>query len=249
MEAEKPIVGGIDLSRWDPKTELGKKVKAKEITDIDDILMNGLKILEAEIVDALIPNLESDLLMIGQSKGKFGGGQKRVFKQTQKKTNEGNKPHFATVVVVGNRNGFVGAGYGKAKETVPSREKALRNAKLGLIKIRRGCGSWDCSCKEHHSIPFKVTGKCGSVILTLMPAPKGTGLIVETEVKKILMLAGITDVYARSLGQTRTKTNMITACMEALRKLVTTKVSAQDYAELNIVEGVPKASEADEKNG
>ncbi|HLD02891.1 MAG TPA: hypothetical protein VJC07_04290, partial [Candidatus Nanoarchaeia archaeon] len=59
----------FDSSNWNPKTSLGKKVKAGEITDIDEILDKGLKILEPEIVDMLVPNLESDLFQVGQSKG------------------------------------------------------------------------------------------------------------------------------------------------------------------------------------
>ena len=95
----------FDKEGWKPKTELGMKVKSGEIKNIDIILDNGLKMFESEIVDILLPDLETELLLIGQSKGKFGGGQRRVFKQTQKKTREGNKPHFSTFAVVGNKDG------------------------------------------------------------------------------------------------------------------------------------------------
>jgi small subunit ribosomal protein S5 len=233
-KAEKPT---FDKEGWKPKTSLGVKVKNGEITDIDQILDNGLKIMEAEIVEVLLPNIETDLLLIGQSKGKFGGGQRRVFKQTQKKTQEGNKPKFATVAVVGNRDGYVGVGYGKAKETVPAREKALRNAKLNLIKVRRGCGSWECGCKGGHSVPFEVEGKCGSVRIKIMPAPKGTGLCIEPECQKILALAGLTDVWSKTLGQTGTKINVIDACIDAIKKLVSTKIRPKTMDELGIVEG------------
>ena len=173
-EEAPPTVKEAEKEGWNPKTLLGKQVKAGKITDIDKILESGEKMLETEIVEILLPNLETDLLLIGQSKGKFGGGARRVFRQTQKKTKEGNKPSFATYAVVGDRNGHVGVGYGKSKETVPAREKAFRQAKLNMIKIRRGSGSWEARVNEPHSIPFKVTGKCGSVKVTLMPAPRGT---------------------------------------------------------------------------
>ena len=133
-----------EVEGWQPKTEIGKKVRNGEIKSVGEILDSGQRILEPEIVEFLIPDIESDLMLIGQSKGKFGGGQRRVFKQTQKKTQEGNKPKFATFAVSGNRDGIVGIGYGKAKETVPAREKAFRNSKLNVIKIRRGCGDWRC---------------------------------------------------------------------------------------------------------
>lgn len=221
---------------WEPKTELGRKVKNKEITNIHEILDNGLPILESEIVDLLVPDLENDLLMIGQSKGKFGGGQRRVFKQTQKKTREGNKPRFATIAVVGNRNGLVGIGYGKSRETVPAREKAFRNAKLNIIKISSGCGSWQCGCGTAHSIPFKVEGKCGSVRIMFMPAPKGTGLVAERECAKILELAGIKDVWSKTQGQTKTKMNLIYACFDALKNIMKTKVKEEDIKSLGIKE-------------
>jgi small subunit ribosomal protein S5 len=208
------------LAEWKPKTLLGRRVKAGEIKNIDEIL--GNKILEEQIIDSLI-KLDSDLLLVGQSKGKFGGGKRRAWKQTQRKTMEGNVPSFSSAVVVGDRNGHVGLGFGKAKETLPAREKAIRLAKLNLFKIARGCGSFDCLCQEPHTVPFKVEGKCGSSVIILSPAPQGTGLVVGDECKKILKLAGIKDVYGKTFGQTRTTINLAMACIEALKK--TTGVS------------------------
>ncbi len=205
------------LASWKPKTALGKKVKSGEIKNIDEILDAGYKILEAGISDSLL-NLKTDLIAIGQSKGKFGGGKRRIWRQTQRKTAEGNVPTFACMAVVGDEAGHVGIGYGKAKETLPTREKATRNAKLNIIKIARGCGSFACFCHEQHSIPFKVKGKCGSAQIILMPAPKGTGLVIEDECKKILSFAGIKDIYSKTLGQTRTKVNLAKACFAALKK-------------------------------
>jgi small subunit ribosomal protein S5 len=238
---------GEPLSEWKPKTSLGMKVQSGEIKDIKDILDNGLKILEPQIADTLLPSLETDLLLIGQAKGKFGGGKRRIFKQTQKKTREGNKPKFATAAIAGNKDGYIGLGYGKSKETVPAREKAIRNAKVNILKIRRGCGDWQCGCKEPHSIPFTVEGKCGSVIVRLIPAPKGKGLIIEEECGKILKLAGIKDVWSKTFGHTATKTNLIYACVDALAKLTSTKISATQMEKCGIVEGsAPKKDEKSE---
>ncbi len=233
----------FDKEAWKPKTSIGKKVKSGEISKIDELLDNGIKILEPEIVDALLPNLKTELLLIGQSKGKFGGGQRRVFRQTQKKTKEGNKPKFATYAVVGNNNGYVGIGYGKSKETVPAREKAIRNAKLNIIKIKRGCGSWQCSCGKPHSIPFNVEAKCGSSIIKIMPAPKGKGLCIEKECQKILNMAGIKDVWSKTKGQTKVKTNLVAACFDALKQLSSTRVQQRYYKSLNIVEGAIEKQE------
>ena len=203
------------LSSWKPKTFLGKLVKEGKIKDIDEII--GKRILEEQIVDSLV-SLESDLLLIGQSKGKFGGGKRRSWKQTQRKTMEGNIPSFSCGVVVGDKNGHVGLGFGKAKETLPSREKALRKAKLNIIKVNRGCASFDCLCQEKHTVPFRVEGKCGSSRIILYPAPQGTGLVIGDECKKILRLAGIKDVYSKTFGQTRTTINLAVACINALNK-------------------------------
>ena len=245
-ELEEEIVeevkkkGFFEKEAWKPRTSLGMKVKNGEINSIDYALDRRIKILEPEIVEALLPNLITDLLMVGQAKGKFGGGQKRIFKQTQKKTQEGNKPNFATFAVVGNEDGYVGVGYGKSKETVPAREKAIRHAKLNVIKIRRGCGNWRCGCGEAHTVPFKVSGKAGSVEIILIPAPKGTGLIVEKECQKILKLAGIKDVWSRTEGQTRSKLNVLYACFDALQKLLQFKLKPKTEETLSIIEGTSK---------
>ena len=245
-EFEEEVVGEVKRKGsfekwgWKPRTSLGIKVKNGEVNNIDYILDKRIKILEPEIVDSLLPNLMTELLMVGQSKGKFGGGQKRVFKQTQKKTAEGNKPNFATFAVIGNENGYVGIGYGKSKETVPAREKAIRLAKLNVIKIRRGCGNWRCGCGDLHTVPFKVTGKAGSVEVTLTPAPKGTGLIIEKECQKILKLAGIRDVWSKADGQTRSKLNVFYACFDALQKLMQFKMEQKSAEALHIVEGSVK---------
>ena len=245
-ELEQEIVeevkkkGAFEKESWKPRTSLGVQVKSGEVTSIDYALDKRIKILEPEIVEALLQNLQTDLLMVGQAKGKFGGGQKRIFKQTQKKTKEGNKPKFATFAVVGNENGYVGIGYGKSKETVPAREKAIRQAKLNVIKIRRGCGDWGCGCGDAHTVPFKVTGKAGSVVITLIPAPKGTGLKVEKECQKILKMAGIKDVWSRTEGQTRSKLNLLLACFSALQQLIQVKLNEKSANNLSVVEGMSK---------
>lgn len=209
--------GNDRVSGWAPKTKLGKDVKSGKIKDIDEILDNNKKILEAEVVDSLI-NVQSDLLSIGQSKGKFGGGKRRIWRQTQRKTKEGNVPTFSTLAVIGDGNGHVGIGAGRSSETLPAREKAIRKAKLNIFKIKRTCSGFDCSCSEKHTIPFKVTGKAGSVRVTLIPASQGTGLVVANELKKILNLAGVKDVYSKTFGKKRTTFNLVKACIDALEK-------------------------------
>ncbi len=207
------------LATWKPKTELGRLVKDGVITNIDEILDKNKKIFEPEIVEALLPNLDYDLINIGQAKGKFGGGKRRPWRQTQKKTGEGNIPKFSALVVVGDRNGHIGVGLSKSKETVNAREKAIRRALLNIFKVTRGCGSFDCICNDPHSIPLVVDGKSSSAKVILKPAPRGTGTVADEEIKKIFRLAGIKDIYVKSFGKTRTKFNHVMAVVNALKKL------------------------------
>ena len=213
-----------DLAKWKPKTHLGVMVRAGTIKSIDEIFEKGYKILEPQIVDLLLPNLKSELLLIGQAKGKFGGGKRRFWRQTQKKTAEGNVPHFACMVVVGDENGHIGIGLGKAKETLPAKAKAHRAARLNLTLIRRGCGSFDCSCSDKHSVPLKIEGKRGSSRIVLTPAPKGTGLVAEKGVRTVLRLAGLKDVYTKTFGQSRTKINHAGATFNALKATLAVKM-------------------------
>ena len=210
------------IAAWEPKTKLGELVKNREIKNIDEILDSNKKILEEEIVDSLL-ELKTDLILIGQAKGKFGGGKRRAWRQTQKKTKEGNVPTFSSMAVIGDENGHVGIGIGRAKETLPARDKALRQAKLNIIKIKRACSSFDCVCPDLHTVPFKIFGKEGSVRVTLIPAPQGTGLVVGGEMKKLLKLAGIKDVYSKTSGKKRTTFNFVKACFNALKKTNTPK--------------------------
>jgi small subunit ribosomal protein S5 len=207
------------LDNWIPRTELGRAVRAGKVANIDEVLVEGRKIMEPEIVDLLVPGLHTDTLFIGQAKGKFGGGKRRAFRQTQKKTKEGNVLTFGVMAVVGDGHGHIGLGYGRAAETLPAKEKAIRKAKLNITKIQRGCASFDCSCEEEHSIPLTVEGKCSSVSVKLMPAPQGTGLVISDELKKILKAVGIKDVYSKCSGKLKTTFNSAKACMAALEKI------------------------------
>ncbi|HDR53500.1 MAG TPA: 30S ribosomal protein S5 [archaeon] len=205
---------------WVPRTKLGKQVKAGEITSIDDILDKGLKITEPEIVDALLPGMETILVNIGQAKGKFGGGQRRHFRRTQKKVREGSRNKYTFLTVVGNGNGYIGIGRGSSRENVLARQRSVIRAKMSLFKLKRGCGDWECGCRQPHSLPFIVRGRAGSVTMTLKPAPRGTGLVIGADGKAILKLAGIRDAWTSTEGQTRTRMNFALAIIDALKQTV-----------------------------
>jgi small subunit ribosomal protein S5 len=225
VEEEKPpekIVGAKveeELSRWNPRTNLGKAVSKGEITDINKILDEGMKIKEFQIVDKLIPDLESELVLIGGRPGKGGGIERNPLRITAKMHRSGRRYTSTAFAIVGNRDGIVGVGKGSGVESVKAIEKAMTKAKLNVIKVPRGCGSWECGCGETHSIPFKTTGKEGSVTVVLLPAPKGIGLAVNDESKKVLRLAGIKDLWSQSIGDTATRINLIKATFNALKNL------------------------------
>ena len=207
------------MDEWEPKTKMGKLVKEGTITDIDEIFEKGLPIMELEIVDALIPDLEEEVMDVNL---------------VQRMHKSGRKVNFRVIVAVGNKDGYVGLGQGKAKEVGPAIRKAVDNAKYNIIKVRRGCGDWGCVCGREHTVPFKVTGKSSSVSVTLMPAPAGVGLVVGDVGKTILKLAGIRDVWSQTFGQTQTTVNFANAVFDALKELSNVKASQEDLKKMGV---------------
>lgn len=206
-------------SYWVPKTELGKEVMEGKVTSLDEIFAAGRKIKEAGIVDRLVPTLQSEIIFIGGSPGKGGGDQHTPTRRTARMHRSGRRYKISAVVVVGDGNKYIGVGRSAALENRVALDKATHSAKINIMPIRKGCGSWECACGEEHSIPFEVRGKQGSVIVHLMPAPKGLGLCISDEAKKILRLAGIQDIWAKSFGETRSRVNYVDAIFDAFRKI------------------------------
>ncbi len=218
---------------WTPQTELGKEVVDGKITSVEEIFEQGRKIMEPEIVDILLPNLDHELVLVGGSPGKGGGIRRTPAKRTAKMHKSGRKYKMTALAVIGNRNGYAGIGEGQASGSGAFRnaiQKAIKNSKLNIIPVRRGCGSWECECASHHSIPTEVEGKSGSVTVALKPAPRGVGLVVSDEVKKFLQLAGIDDCWAKTFGKTRTRGNLIKAVYNALKNLNQLKID-DDFKE------------------
>lgn len=217
--AKEELVEVKAEEEWTPKTKLGTEVIEGKVKSLDEILSSGRKIMEPEIVDKLLPNLKSELILIGGRTGKGGGIQRIPVKITAAVHKSGKRFTMTAFVVVGNEDGYVGIGKGSAKEARMAVEKATQKAKLNLIKVKRGCGSWECECGTEHSIPYKTEGKSGSVRVILLPAPKGVGLVANDEAKKILKLAGIKDVWMKSFGETSTRINLINAIFRAMKNL------------------------------
>ncbi|MDG6249344.1 30S ribosomal protein S5 [Methanocalculus sp.] len=193
----------FEREEWIPVTGLGTAVAAGEFASLEDVLNSGRPIKEAGIVDAFIPDLSDEVLSIDMM---------------QRMTDSGRRIKFRAVVVVGNRDGYIGFGQGKDVQVGTAIRKAIVSAKLNIIKVRRGCGSWECGCSNPHSIPMQVEGKAGSVRVTLKPAPQGIGLVTGEIGKKVLDLAGMKDVWVMTKGNTRTTLNYAKATFEALKE-------------------------------
>ncbi len=207
---------------WIPKTRLGHLVEKGEITNMKDALRTRLPLREPEIVDILLPDLEDEVLDVNM---------------VQRMTDSGRRVSFAVTTVVGNGNGFVGLGKAKGKEVGPTIRKSIDNAKLNIIEVRRGCGSWECGCGQPHSLPFEVMGKKGSVRVTFKPAPRGITLAVGDVTKPVLRLAGIQDVWAFTKGHTKTTPNYAAAAFEALKKTAEMRVTNVQEEQMYILSG------------
>jgi small subunit ribosomal protein S5 len=120
----------------------------------------------------------------------------------------GRRFSFAGLVVVGDRNGTVGIGYGKANEVPPAVEKAVKDAKKSLHKIALVDGT----------IPHKVIGKCRATSITMIPASPGTGVIAGSSARAVLEYAGVHNVLTKINGSTSVK-NVVKAVMDGLLKL------------------------------
>lgn len=212
---EKRPEAVFDKEAWMPKTELGKKVKSGQISSIDEIFKSGKKIMEAEIIDCLFPDLQVKTVDI---------------KKTTRVTRAGRHFSFRVSVIVGDGNGHIGVGTGKNIERITAQQKAVKNAKLNIVPIKRGCGSWECNCTKKHSIPFKTVGKSASLRVELLPAPNGVGLAVSDTIKPVLQIAGIVDIWSSTRGSTDTKLNFVRATVKALENLSSFKFADEKEA-------------------
>ncbi len=120
----------------------------------------------------------------------------------------GRRFSFAALVVVGDRAGTVGAGYGKANEVPLAVEKGIKDAKKSLHKITLA----------GRTIPHQVIGKYRATKIVLVPASPGTGVIAGSSARAVLEYAGVQDVLTKIYGSTSAK-NVVKATLDGLLKL------------------------------
>lgn len=193
--------GRDEENEWIPCTKLGRLVKEGKIESIEEIFLFSIPVKEAEIIDHLLRDKLHDEVM--------------KIMPVQKQSSAGQRTRFKAFVAVGDSNGHLGLGVKCSSEVATAIRGAITIAKLNIIPIRRGY--WGRKAGNPHTVPMKVTGKCGSVRVRLIPAPRGTGLVSSPSGRKILNMAGVSDCYCASSGHTRTMGNYIKAMYYALR--------------------------------
>lgn len=134
----------------------------------------------------------------------------------QKQTRAGQRTRFKAFVAIGDSNGHIGLGVKCSKEVATAIRGAIILAKLSVVPVRRGY--WGNKIGKPHTVPCKVTGKCGSVTVRLIPAPRGTGIVSAPVPKKLLQMAGIEDCYTSARGSTGTLGNFAKATYAAIAK-------------------------------
>ncbi|KAE9401551.1 40S ribosomal protein S2 [Gymnopus androsaceus JB14] len=180
---------------------LGRLVKDGKIKSMEEIYLFSLPVKEYQIVDFFLPKLKDEVMKI---------------MPVQKQTRAGQRTRFKAFVAIGDFDGHVGLGVKCAKEVATAIRGAIILAKLSVIPVRRGY--WGTALGEPHTVPSKVSGKVGSVMCRLIPAPRGTGIVAAPASKRLLELAGVQDVYTQSKGSTATMGNFLKATFAAITK-------------------------------
>merc|ERR1712072_1156243 len=192
--------GSGEKEEWIPCTKLGRLVKDGKIRNIDDIYYFSMPVKEYQIVDFFLPTLKDEVMKICP---------------VQKQTTAGQRTRFKAFVVVGDNDGHVGLGVKAAKEVATAIRGAIIAAKINVVPVMRGY--WGNRIGLPHTIPNKVHGKCGSVRIRMIPAPRGTGLVAAKIPKKVLQYAGVEDVFTSSKGATATGGNYVKAVYECVK--------------------------------
>jgi len=194
--------GGDDEKEWVPVTKLGRLVKDRKIKSLEHIYLFSMPVKEYQIIDYFLGAgvLKDEVMHISP---------------VQKQTRAGQRTRFKAFVAVGDFNGHLGLANKTGKEVATSIRGAIILAKLSVIPVRRGY--WGNKVEKPHTVPCKITGKSGSVRVRLIPAPRGAGIVASTAPKRVIAMAGISDVYTATEGNTKTIGNTVKATFNAIK--------------------------------
>lgn len=160
-----------------------------------------------------------------------------MLNRTAKVVKGGRRFSFAALVVVGDGNGHVGAGFGKANEVPEAIAKAVEDAKKNIIRVPM----------VGRTIPHPVIGHFGAARVMLRPASEGTGIIAGPAVRAVLQLAGVGDVLTKVLG-TNNKINVVKATIAALSSLLSAEAVARARGkEIEEIVGIKRAAQLAEQ--
>ena len=170
-----------------PLTRGAKSVLDGQIRTLKEYFLRGYTIVEPWVLDRLCPDLKR--LELARMR-------------PHKMTDSGAKMRFKYLYAIGNGVDVFGVGTGKNSDRRLARLKAIEDAKKNAIYLNYGCGSRKCDrdCAAHHSLRAKVRGQSASTVVDLIPAPCGCGIIAGSLARKMLKLAGVSDLWTKSTG-------------------------------------------------